>query len=119
MHQEKTKDIMKLLENKNYVTAKNNWYAPSREFHEKHSSIKRMVLMDTTSSAGDWSGFFIQKTGKRSAVAIPFCQENNYPHDGFTFYTGTAFMKGDCSEDFYNCACEEWRKRTQSGYWDC
>lgn len=110
---------MRLLENKTYVTETNNWYAPSREFREKHSSIKRMVLMNTTSSAGDWSGFFIQKTGKRSAVAIPFWQENNYPRAGFTLCTGTAFMKGDCSEDFYNCACEEWEERDQRGYWGC
>lgn len=108
---------MKLLENRTYITDTNNWYAPSSEFHEKHTSIKKMALMDTTSSAGDWSGFFIQKTGERSAVAIPFWQENNYPLAGFTLRTGTAFMKGDCTEDFYDCACKEWDERVMRGYW--
>lgn len=51
--------------------------------------------MDMTSSAGDWTGFFIQQTGKNSAVAIGFEQVNNYPKDGFTLYTAEyPFYKG-------------------------
>lgn len=109
---------MRLLENKTYVTETNNWYAPTCEFHEKHSSIKRMVLMDQTSSAGDWSGFLIQRTGSKSAVAIPFWQENNYPNSGFTLRTGTAFMKGRLSNDFVECATEDYTERCNRGYWD-
>ena len=103
---------MKLLENKIFVTKTNNWYAPTCEFHEKHKSIERMVLMDTTSSAGDWCGFFVQRTGKKSCVAIPFIQENNYPGNGFTLYTGTAFMKGPLDVDFINAARKYWIERT-------
>ena len=107
---------MKLLENKTFVTKTNNWYAPTCEFHEKHKSIDRMVLMDTTSSAGDWSGFFIQRTGRKSCVAIPFNQENNYLGDGFTLYTGTAFMKGTYEIDFINAAKENWVERATTGF---
>ena len=109
---------MKLLENKTFFTKTNNWYAPTCEFNEKHKSIDRMVLMDTTSSAGDWSGFFIQRTGRKSCVAIPFNQENHYPGDGFILYTGTAFMKGPYDIDFINAAKENWTERSVNGYWE-
>ena len=100
---------MKLLTNKIYRTTTNNWYAPTCEFHENHKSILRFVPMDTTSSSGDWSGFFIQKTGKHSAKCIGFNQENNYPHDGFTLYTAEhPFYEGDPTnfnfvQDAINC----------------
>lgn len=109
---------MKLLTKKTFVTATNNWYAPTCEFHEKYPSVMRMVLMDQTSSAGDWSGFLIQRTGSKSAVAIPFWQENNYPNSGFTLHTGTAFMKGRLSNDFVECATENYIERCNRGYWD-
>jgi len=87
---------MKLLTNKTYVTTTNNWYAPTCEFHEKHSSIMRMVIVDSSSSAGDWSGFLIQKTGKNTARCIGFEQVNNYPRSGFTLYTAEyPFFKGN------------------------
>lgn len=107
---------MKLLEKKIFVTKTNNWYAPTCEFHEKHKSIERMVLMDTTSSAGDWSGFLIQRTGKNCCVAIPFYQENRYPGDGFILYTGTAFMRGTYEIDFVNTARKEWAERATNGF---
>ena len=78
---------MKALAGKTFATKTNNWYAPSREFMEKYPSVKKIVLMDTTSSAGDWSGFFIQQVGKKKFDAYGFSQENNYPNDGFTLYT--------------------------------
>ena len=78
---------MKLLTKKTYVTATNNWFAPTCEFHEKYPSVMRMVLVDQTSSAGDWNGFLIQKTGPKRAQCIGFEQVNNYPRDGFTLYT--------------------------------
>jgi len=78
---------MKLLTKKTYVTATNNWYAPTCEFHEKYPSILQVVLVDQTSSAGDWNGFIIQRTGKNRAQCIGFEQVNNWPRDGFTLYT--------------------------------
>ena len=108
---------MKTLEGKTFVTKTNNWYAPTCEFQEKYGSVKRVVLMDTTSSSGDWSGFIIQATGRRSAMAIPFHQENNYPGDGFTLRTGTAFMKGPLSAEFVEIAQEDYGFRASEGYW--
>lgn len=77
---------MKLLVSKEYVTKTNNWYAPLSEFWEKYKSIYAAKHMDTSSSAGDWSGYIVQRIGNK-AYAIAFSQENNYPGDGFTFYT--------------------------------
>ena len=102
---------MKLLVNRTYATKTNNWYAPTCEYQEKHASILRTVIMDKTSSAGDWGGFFIQKIGKNRCAAISFYQENNYPNDGFILYTGTAFMLGPIEEDFVSAAQEEWIRR--------
>lgn len=87
---------MKLLTKKTFVTATNNWYAPTCEFNEKYPSVMRTVIMDNTSSSGDWSGFIIQKTGRKRAQCIGFSQENNYPRDGFTLYTYEyPFFAGD------------------------
>ena len=103
---------MKLLTKKTYVTATNNWYAPTCEFHEKHPSILRMVIVDKTSSAGDWNGFLIQKTGPNRAQCIGFEQVNNYPRDGFTLYTCEhPFFSGNPNsptfvDDATSCYCQ-------------
>lgn len=78
---------MKLLTEKNFYCEKNNWYAPLCEFLEKYPSVVFAKYTNQTSSAGDWEGFFIQKTGKNTAHAIAFYQENAYPHAGFHFCT--------------------------------
>lgn len=98
---------MKILTNRTYVTKTNNWFAPTCEFHEKHPSIIGMHFMDQSSSCGNWSGFFLQKTGKNTCVAIYFSQENNYPHDGFILYTGEVFCKGPVASEFHNAAEKE------------
>ena len=104
---------MKLLTNKNFVTKTNNWYAPIRELKEKYSSIIHAQFMNTTSSAGDWSGFIIQKVGKDSAVAIAFWQENNYPNAGFTLYTADEpFYSGNPKKiPFYENVESLWQQR--------
>ena len=90
---------MKLLTNITFATATNNWYAPTKELKEKYRSIIETELMDTTSSAGDWSGFIIQKTGKNTFVAIGFSQYNSHPHDGFSIMTCEhPFYKGKLNE---------------------
>ena len=78
---------MKLLTKNTFRTSTNNWYAPAKEFAEKYKSVEHIEYVDTTSSAGDWSGFFIQRIGKYKWVSIAFSQENNYPGDGFTLKT--------------------------------
>lgn len=91
---------MKLLTGKQYITPTNNWYAPLSEFWEKHKSITFAKFINQCSSSGDWDGFIVQKTGKNSVVAIGFSQENNYPHDGFSFYTmDMPFYRGKLTED--------------------
>lgn len=61
-----------------------NWYAPEH-FLLSYKSVIGCDLIDTTSSAGDWSGLFYQKIGNTIKV-IPFTQENS--GDGFIVYTG-------------------------------
>lgn len=100
---------MKLLTDKTFHTDTNNWFAPTRELEERYPSVVATELMDMTSSAGDWSGFLIQKTGKNSFVAIGFSQENDYPRAGFTlrtcehpFYRGK-FTEQDWTENVRSC----------------
>lgn len=90
---------MKLLTNLTFVTTTNNWFAPTKELKEKYKSVIDTEIMDMTSSAGDWSGFILQKTGKNTVHAIGFSQENNYPHDGFTLMT--------CEHPFYKGRLDE------------
>ena len=105
------KEIMKLLEDIVFATKTNNWYAPTCEFQEKYRSIVGAHFTDMSSSAGDWSGFFLQKTGRNTCVAIPFSQENNYPHAGFTLYTGKAYCKGPLTSEFHKIAEEMFYKK--------
>lgn len=75
-----------LLTNREWKVS-GNWYDPKHKLQE-YSSVVKVELCDTTSSAGDWSGFFIQKIG-RMFYFIPFNQENSYPRSGeYTLYTG-------------------------------
>ena len=79
-----------------------NWYSPS-EFIRDFQSVVKVELFDTMSSAGDWSGYFIQKI-KDNSYLIPFSQENNYPRYGYTLYTGNVILswKGEISQDDIN-----------------
>lgn len=74
------------------------WYAPSEALMQKASVVKT-VLMDTTSSAGDWNGYLVQKR-HRMYYAIPFIQENSCPGPGFDVTTGERVI-GVC-EDLRN-----------------
>lgn len=72
-----------------------NWYAPLEKL-QSYSSVVWAELLDTCSSAGDWSGAFVQKIGN-CFYMIGFSQENNYPRGGFTLWTGNvvAYWKDD------------------------
>jgi hypothetical protein len=67
------------------------WYAPER-YLNSYKSVIKVILINTTSSAGDWDGLVFQKIGKYVYV-IPFSQENRYPYSGFNLYTGDVFTK--------------------------
>ena len=51
-----------LLLNREYVV-EGNWYAPKNFLYENFKSVTRVELINTMSSAGDWSGMLIQKRG--------------------------------------------------------
>lgn len=79
------------------IDIEGNWYEPVHYLRNKASVIKA-ELIDTTSSAGDWSGYFIQKVGNKFYV-IPFTQENNWPSTGFTLYTNDAIASFEAQPD--------------------
>ena len=71
-------------------TLRDSWYT-AHDLFRKFSSVKNTRFTNTTSSAGDWDGFIVQKINNRSYV-IPFWQENNYPYKGFTIHTEKAMF---------------------------
>lgn len=90
---------MTLLTDKKFLITTNNWYTPLAELGAKYKSVIAGEVMDNSSSAGDWSGYIIQKTGKTEVVAIGFSQYNNYPNAGFTIIT--------CEHPFYHGRTDE------------
>ena len=104
---------MKLLTDIKFHTDTNNWFAPTKELEQKYRSVVATELMDMTSSAGDWEGFIIQKTGKYAFKAIGFYQENCYPHAGFTLYTAdTPFYHGKITD-------KNWEENVRSCWLQC
>jgi len=75
-----------LLTNKE-LKVKDNWYG-AEKLLKGYKSVVKVELTNTSSSAGDWDGYFIQKLNNRFYF-IPFSQENNFPKMGFTLYTAT------------------------------
>ena len=82
-----------ILSNREYKIV-GDWYAPSKKLKE-YASVIKVELIDTTSSAGDWTGLFIQKI-KDTFYVIPFFQENAYPYSGYRLYTGKVFSSFNC-----------------------
>ena len=62
-----------------------------RIIKERFSSVLDIDYMDTTSTAGDWSGIIVQKIGKTKCVAIIFSIENVFFRDGFNVYTDDVY----------------------------
>lgn len=58
------------------------WYEPLNVMRNSYKSIVYGEYTDTTSSAGDWQGFIVQKLGK-SYYGIPFWQNNLHHTIGF------------------------------------
>lgn len=63
-----------------------------RIIKERFSSVVAVKFMDTTSSAGDWSGVIVQKIGKEKYVGIIFYMENKYPLYGFNVNTDDVYF---------------------------
>lgn len=80
------------------------WYSPSH-FLESFKSVDHVELWNTTSSAGDWEGFILQKI-QDNFYLIPFSQENRgLNKGGYTLYTGNVLLswKGEIPlEEVYN-----------------
>jgi hypothetical protein len=94
----------RLLENRTINTADypelpKSWYAPTQYFN-RFKSIRDVNHFDTTSSAGDWSGYIEQKIGKTSYLIL-FDQSNNWPQAGYTVNTGEviASWQGDMTRE--------------------
>lgn len=84
--------MSKILTNRSLVLNKRIYASDvPRIIKERFSSVLMVEFMDTTSSAGDWSGVIVQKIGKTKCVAIIFSMENKYPHDGFNVYTDDVY----------------------------
>ena len=65
------------------------WYEP-RRFLSEFKSVVKCELFDTTSSAGDWAGWFLQQFGRSSYNLAMFFQENS--GDGFDIITDDCFI---------------------------
>ncbi len=73
-----------LLINKTY-SIEGSWYKALEKLRS-FRSVERVDFYDTTSSAGDWNGWIVQKHGSYYYLIL-FAQANNYPSDGFEVTT--------------------------------
>lgn len=76
-----------LLTHKRYEVP-GDWYHTKQQLLSK-PSVVFAEYYETSSSSGDWSGYFLQKIG-RTYHLILFTQDNLYPEDGFELVTGEA-----------------------------
>lgn len=70
-----------------------DWYAP-QQFLQQLYGVEKVEILDTTSSAGDWSGYFLvtnEDETKPQLSLIPFSQENNFPKAGYTLHSGEIY----------------------------
>ena len=73
-----------LLTHKKYAVS-GDWYKPRQRLLTKPSVVIAEYL-ETSSSSGDWSGYFLQKIGQAYHLIL-FTQENLYPEEGFELAT--------------------------------
>lgn len=91
----------KLLLNKEYEI-EGTWYAPVRYLRDNFKSVVKAELYNTTSSCGDWDGWFVQKVGRKYYV-ITFSQEV-VPWTGYyKLYTGNMAWEFDFNPDKEVC----------------
>lgn len=84
----------RLLTNREYQ-ALGSWYAGRELLKVKAPvSIVACDYYDTTSSAGDWSGYLLQKLGGKYYL-IAWSQSNNWPSGGYTVSTGDLIAEYD------------------------
>ena len=71
-------------------TIEGTWYSPINYLNSLKSVVYTTHL-ETSSSAGNWSGIFIQKIGTKYKV-FNFSQENT-KHHGFLLYVGECIFE--------------------------
>lgn len=76
---------MNLLINK--CVSHDHWFGGLKQLKTDYKSIVKADFIDTTSSAGDWAGYIMQKTGS-TYYCIPVFQANQYPRKGYKTCTG-------------------------------
>lgn len=68
-----------------------HWYEPLH-YLQSYQSVVKSEYWETVSSAGDWSGYIIQKIGNVYYLIV-FSQENNgFYKRGFTLYTNSSYL---------------------------
>ncbi len=95
-----------ILKNREFVV-EGNWWTPLKKLRS-YSSVTYANHLETTSSAGNWTGLFFQKIGRFTYI-IPFEQVNRYPYSGFTLYTGEVWgqYKGKVTQEDIDRAIQE------------
>jgi hypothetical protein len=97
-----------LLTNRKWHTD-GGWFSPKRFIKENFKSVVFCDHIETTSSAGDWTGLIIQKVNNKLHVIL-FSQENTFPcREGFDIYTGgvTATVQNASMINNYKEICGE------------
>ena len=83
------------------------WFAPQK-YLKNLPDVVKCELLDTTSSAGDWSGYFAVKTPSGIAL-VAFSQYNNYPQGpGYVLQTESQPFEYVNAEDEIEEAVNEW-----------
>ena len=83
------------------------WFAPQK-YLKNLPGVVKCELLDTTSSAGDWSGYFAVKTSSNIAL-IAFSQNNNYPQgSGYVLQTDSQPFEYVNTEDEIEEAVNDW-----------
>lgn len=80
-----------ILQNRTFKT--NGWMDAKDKFN-KYPSVEMADYFDTSSSAGDWNGYVVQRINRYYYI-IPFSQSNNYPYYGYTIQTAKPIVRLD------------------------
>ena len=78
---------------------KDGWFS-QREYLRQLPGVVKADYLDTTSSAGNWNGWYAVETAGKFAL-IMFSQENRFPSDvGYTLHTdGSPFAFVESLDD--------------------
>lgn len=99
---------MALLTNREWEV-EGTWYAPKRFLTDEYfGSVVRAELWHTSSSAGDWDGYFVQQHGRRFYL-INFWQENIAWTPYFRLFTAKRSF-ASCDHEPTKQECDDMRQ---------